>query len=110
MDPPHTCGSAPHLWGAVGQVGVQHVVVYVNKADAVADPELLPLVELEVRELLAEFGFDGDKTPVIVTGTLERGTIRKGDECEFLGYNRSLRSVVTGQSLPHSGCPIESAP
>ncbi|NWU88321.1 EFTU factor, partial [Onychorhynchus coronatus] len=52
------------------QVGVQHVVVYVNKADAVSDPELLGLVELEVRELLSEFGFDGEKTPVIVGSAL----------------------------------------
>ncbi|NXW12150.1 EFTU factor, partial [Fregetta grallaria] len=36
----------------------------------------------------------------VVTGTLERGTIRKGDECEFLGYNRHLRTVVTGELCP----------
>uniref|UniRef100_UPI000B4C799A elongation factor Tu, mitochondrial n=1 Tax=Lonchura striata TaxID=40157 RepID=UPI000B4C799A len=52
------------------QVGVQHVVVYLNKADAVPDPELLPLVELEVRELLSEFGFDGDNTPVVAGSAL----------------------------------------
>ncbi|XP_041327042.1 elongation factor Tu, mitochondrial, partial [Pyrgilauda ruficollis] len=52
------------------QVGVQHVVVYLNKADAVPDPELLPLVELEVRELLSEFGFDGERTPVVVGSAL----------------------------------------
>ncbi|NXG40481.1 EFTU factor, partial [Dromaius novaehollandiae] len=37
----------------------------------------------------------------VVTGTLERGTIRKGDECEFLGYNRNLRTVVTGIEMFH---------
>ncbi|XP_074023281.1 LOW QUALITY PROTEIN: elongation factor Tu, mitochondrial, partial [Numenius arquata] len=141
------------------QVGVQHVVVYVNKADAVGDPELLGLVELELRELLGDFGFDPQGTPVIVgsalcalqgrepelglnsvlklleaidthiplpprdldrpflcpieavysipgrgtvvTGTLERGTLRKGDECEILGYNRQLRTVVTGIEMFH---------
>ena len=46
------------------QVGVRHVVVALNKADG-ADPELLDLVELEVRELLAGLGFDGDGTPVV---------------------------------------------
>ncbi|TSX99881.1 Elongation factor Tu, mitochondrial [Bagarius yarrelli] len=52
------------------QIGVQYVVVYVNKADAVDDPELLQLVELEIRELLSEFGYDGDTTPVICGSAL----------------------------------------
>ncbi|WP_067812546.1 elongation factor Tu [Actinomadura kijaniata] len=47
------------------QVGVRHVVVALNKADAVDDPELLDLVELEVRDLLAEYGFPGDEVPVV---------------------------------------------
>jgi elongation factor Tu len=47
------------------QVGVRHVVVALNKADAVEDIELLDLVELEVRELLSEYGFPGDEIPVI---------------------------------------------
>ena len=47
------------------QVGLPTVVVFLNKVDAVDDPELLDLVELEVRELLTKYGFPGDKTPVI---------------------------------------------
>src|SRR6187455_3630578 len=47
------------------QVGVNHIVVFLNKIDLVDDPELLDLVELEVRELLKKYGFPGDKTPVI---------------------------------------------
>jgi elongation factor Tu len=47
------------------QVGVEHVVVALNKADLVDDPELLELVELEVRELLTEHGFAGDETAVV---------------------------------------------
>ena len=47
------------------QVGVPHIVVFLNKVDLVDDPELLDLVELEVRELLKKYGFPGDKTPVI---------------------------------------------
>ncbi|MFD4641018.1 elongation factor Tu [Lentzea sp. NPDC058436] len=47
------------------RVGVPHVVVALNKADAVSDPELLDLVELEVRDLLSQYGFDGDATPVV---------------------------------------------
>ena len=47
------------------QVGVPKMVVFLNKCDMVDDPELLDLVEMEVRELLTEYGFDGDNTPVI---------------------------------------------
>uniref|UniRef100_A0A8C9TGH8 Elongation factor Tu n=1 Tax=Scleropages formosus TaxID=113540 RepID=A0A8C9TGH8_SCLFO len=141
------------------QIGVEHVVVFINKADAVEDPEMLDLVEMEIRELLTEFGYDGENTPVVtgsalcalenrnpemgakavlkllevvdnyvplpkreldkpflmpietvhsipgrgtvVTGTLERGVIKKGDECEFVGHSRSFKSVVTGIEMFH---------
>ncbi|XP_053486625.1 elongation factor Tu-A-like [Ictalurus furcatus] len=52
------------------QISVQHVVVYANKADTVDDSELLQLVELEIRELLSKFGYDGDNTPVICGSAL----------------------------------------
>ncbi|XP_033499744.1 elongation factor Tu, mitochondrial [Epinephelus lanceolatus] len=141
------------------QIGVEHVVVFINKADAVEDKEMLELVEIEIRELLTEFGYDGENTPVVigsalcalenrepelgvkavmnlldvvdtfvpvperhlekpfllpvegvcsipgrgtvVTGTLERGVIKKGDECEFVGFNRSFKSVVVGVEMFH---------
>ncbi|XP_016086961.1 elongation factor Tu, mitochondrial-like, partial [Sinocyclocheilus grahami] len=141
------------------QIGVEHVVVFVNKADVVEDKEMLDLVELEIRELLTEYGYDGENTPVItgsalcalensqpelgvnsimkllevvdnhiplpkrdldkpfllpvegvcsipgrgtvVTGTLERGMIKKGDECEFLGHNRCFKSIITGIEMFH---------
>ncbi|KAF3846597.1 hypothetical protein F7725_003675 [Dissostichus mawsoni] len=141
------------------QIGVEHVVVFINKADVVDDKEMLELVEIEIRELLTEFGYDGDNAPVVigsalcalenrepelgvnavlnllekvdeyiplpkrqlekpflfpvegvcsipgrgtvVTGTLERGVIKKGDECEFVGHNRSFKSVVTGIEMFH---------
>ena len=47
------------------QVGVPRMVVFMNKCDQVDDPELLDLVEMEIRELLSEYGFDGDNTPII---------------------------------------------
>ena len=47
------------------QVGVPKMVVFMNKCDMVDDPELLDLVEMEIRSLLTEYGFDGDNTPVI---------------------------------------------
>ncbi len=55
------------------QVGVPRIVVFMNKVDLVDDPELLELVEMEVRDLLTSYGFDGDNTPIIqgsATGAL----------------------------------------
>jgi elongation factor Tu len=59
------------------QVGVPHIVVYLNKTDQVDDPELLELVEMEVRELLSEYEFPGDDTPVIKGSALKA---LEGDE------------------------------
>ncbi|CAR28145.1 hypothetical protein ZYGR_0N06360 [Zygosaccharomyces rouxii] len=137
------------------QVGVQHIVVFVNKVDMMDDPEMLELVEMEMRELLSEYGFDGDNVPIImgsalcalegkrpeigedaimklldavdeyiptpsrdmekpfllpvedifsisgrgtvVTGRVERGNLKKGEEIEIVGHNTApLRTTVTG--------------
>ncbi|MEJ3652314.1 elongation factor Tu [Actinomycetes bacterium KLBMP 9759] len=133
------------------RVGVERIVVALNKAD-VADPELIELVELEVRDLLSEHGFDGDATPVVpvsglaalngeprwvesivalldavdefvpvperqldapflmpvenvmtitgrgtvVTGAIERGTVRVGDTVDVVGLDGQVSAVVTG--------------
>ncbi len=53
------------------QVGVPYIVVYLNKADMVDDEELLELVEMEVRELLDEYDFPGDDTPIIIGSALK---------------------------------------
>jgi elongation factor Tu len=53
------------------RVGVQYIVVFLNKADMVDDPELIELVEMEVRELLSEYGFPGDDAPIIVGSALK---------------------------------------
>ena len=54
------------------QVGVPYIVVFMNKADQVDDPEdLLELVEMEIRELLNEYGFPGDDTPIIRGSSLK---------------------------------------
>ncbi|NMA49354.1 MAG: elongation factor Tu [Tissierellia bacterium] len=53
------------------QVGVPKIVVFLNKEDQVDDPELIELVEMEVRELLNEYEFDGDNTPIIVGSALK---------------------------------------
>lgn len=53
------------------QVGVPRLVVFLNKEDMVDDPELVELVEMEIRELLAEYEFDGDNTPIIIGSALK---------------------------------------
>jgi elongation factor Tu len=68
------------------QVGVPYIIVFINKADMVDDPELLELVELEVRELLSKYEFPGDDIPVIVgsaTKALECKCTKR--ECEWCG-------------------------
>ena len=67
------------------QVGVPYIVVYINKTDQVDDPELIELVEMEVRELLSAYGFDGDATPIIkgsarkALDQVEAGTVTDSD-------------------------------
>jgi len=62
------------------QVGVPYIVVFLNKADAVDDDDLLELVDLEVRDLLSEYDFPGDDTPIIVGSALKA---LDGDESEL---------------------------
>jgi len=138
------------------QVNVPAIVVFMNKCDLVDDPEILDLVELEVRELLSKYQFPGDKIPVIrgsatkvledvngdeakhiwelvqamddfipepvreidkpflmsiedvfsitgrgtvVTGRVERGTVKVGDEIEIVGFGETRKSVVTGVEM-----------
>src|SRR5215467_12154530 len=62
------------------QVGVPSVVVFLNKADMVDDPELIELVELEVRELLSKYSFPGDDTPIVVGSAVKA---LEGDQSEI---------------------------
>lgn len=52
------------------QVGIKRLVVFVNKVDAIDDPEMLELVEMEMREVLSTYGFDGDETPIVMGSAL----------------------------------------
>ncbi len=77
------------------QVGVPHIVVALNKVDAMEDEELLELVELEVRELLTKYNFPGDKTPVVrvsATKALECGCGKR--ECKWCGQIWKLMDAV----------------
>ncbi len=62
------------------QVGVPCIVVYLNKVDKVEDPELLDLVELEVRELLSQYDFPGDEVPVVRGSALKASGVTSADE------------------------------
>ena len=137
------------------QVGVPYIVVFLNKVDMVDDAELLDLVELEVRELLTNYGFPGEKIPVVrgsalkamekeeeaegqirglmeavdgyipvperdvekaflmpiedifsisgrgtvVTGRVERGKVKVGEEMEIVGIRATMKRVVTGVEM-----------
>ncbi len=71
------------------QVGVPYILVYLNKADMVDDAELLELVEMEVRELLSDYDFPGDDTPIITGSALKA---LEGDESE-IGTQSILKLV-----------------
>ncbi len=79
------------------QVGVPRIVVFMNKVDLVDDPELLELVEMEIRELLSSYGFDGDNTPIIqgsATGALA------GDEKWVKAIDELMAAVDSYIPLP----------
>ncbi|ABY94041.1 MULTISPECIES: elongation factor Tu [Thermoanaerobacter] len=77
------------------QVGVPYIVVFLNKADMVDDPELIELVEMEVRELLNEYEFPGDDTPIVVGSALKALECGCGKrECEWCGKIWQLMDVV----------------
>jgi elongation factor Tu len=79
------------------QVGVPRIVFFMNKVDLVDDPELLELVEMEIRELLTSYGFDGDNTPIIqgsATGALA------GEEKWIKAIDQLMEAVDTYIPLP----------
>ena len=86
------------------QVGVPRIVVYMNKADMVDDEELIELVEMEVRELLDQYEFPGDETPIIVGSALRA---LEGDEGEQgLGSIQALLDALDGY-IPEPERPVD---
>src|SRR5919201_336256 len=100
------------------QVGVPAIVVFMNKVDMVDDPELLDLVELEVRDLLKKYDFPKPKREIdkpfqmpvedvfsisgrgtVVTGRVDRGKVKVGDEVEIVGFAATQKKVVTGVEM-----------
>jgi elongation factor Tu len=78
------------------QVGVPYIMVYLNKADMVDDPELLELVELEVRELLSKYEFPGDDTPIVIGSALKalEGDTSELGEPSILKLAEALDSYI----------------
>jgi len=74
------------------QVGVPAIVVYMNKVDQVDDPELLELVEMEIRELLSSYDFPGDDIPIVQGTAL--GTLEEGDETTGKDSINALMAAV----------------
>ncbi|WP_236784843.1 elongation factor Tu [Anaerococcus ihuae] len=74
------------------QVGVPKIAVFLNKEDQVDDPELIELVEMEVRDLLSEYDFDGDDAPVIVGSALK--SLQEGGEGEWSDKILALMDAV----------------
>ena len=79
------------------QVGVPKMVVFINKCDMVDDPELLDLVEMEIRELLTEYGFDGDNTPVVRGSALKA---LEGDEKYVAAIDELMDAVDSWIDTP----------
>ena len=98
------------------QVGVPFIVVFLNKADMVDDKELLELVEMEVRDLLSMYDFPGDDIPIVigsafedvfsisgrgtvVTGRIESGIVKVGEEVEIVGIKDTVKTICTGVEM-----------
>jgi elongation factor Tu len=74
------------------QVGVPYIVVYINKVDQVDDPELLELVEMEVRDLLSKYGFDGDNTPIIMGSARKALDLVEAGKVDF--EDKHVKSIL----------------
>ena len=86
------------------QVGVPYIVVYMNKADQNDDPEMIELVEMEIRELLNEYDFPGDDTPIIVGSALKA---LEGDTSE-IGVPSVTKLIETLDSyVPEPDRPVD---
>lgn len=86
------------------QVGVPYIVVYLNKADMVDDKELLELVEMEVRDLLTQYQFPGDKTPIVVGSALKA---LEGDTSE-IGIPSIMKLIdVMDEYIPIPERPVD---
>ena len=91
------------------QVGVPAIVVFMNKVDMVDDPELLELVEMEVRDLLTQYEFPGDKIPIVKGSAVKALDGDAADGSQYPQADRGRRRIHPGarapgrSALPHAG-------
>ena len=84
------------------QVGVEHIVVFLNKADQVDDAELIELVEVEIRDLLNEYDFPGDDTPITIGSALKALEGDEGEHGNCLLYTSPSPRDGTSSRMPSS--------
>src|SRR4051812_28990961 len=72
------------------QVGIKYLVVFINKVDLVTDPEMLDLAEMDIRENLTKFGFDGEKTPIVKGSAAAALGILSPEAVKKLGEEKTL--------------------
>ena len=82
------------------QVGVPYIVVFMNKADQVDDPELLELVEMEIRDLLSSYDFPGDDIPIIKGSALQ--ALEAPDDLSNPAYAPILELMMLTTNYPDS--------
>lgn len=87
------------------QVGIERLVVFINKVDQVSDDEMLDLVEMEMRELLSEYGFDGDKTPIVM-GTALAVLEGRDEERGAKKIVELIQACDNWLELPPRMCPL----
>ena len=89
------------------QVGVKYIVVYLNKCDMVDDPELIDLVEMEVRDLLSEYDFPGDEIPIIKGSSLKvlESTSKDPNAPEY-ACMKELMEAVSGNQVVRGFIPL----
>lgn len=74
------------------QIGIKKLVVFINKIDQIDDPEMLELVDMEMRDLLSTYGFDGENTPIVMGSALAALEGRE-DGADGIGRERILKLV-----------------
>ena len=90
------------------QVGVPAIVVFLNKADQVDDPELLELVEMEVRELLSSYDFPGDDIPVVTGSALQALEGDAAAKEKILELMQAVDDYIPTPLINHSYCQLKT--
>lgn len=88
------------------QVGIKKLVVFINKVDMISDPEMLELVDMEMRDLLSTYNFDGENTPIIM-GSALCALENKNPEMGADKINELIQACDTWMELPPRAFPLD---